>query len=147
MVHSLYEACYSCLGKNVVLQVIDGRELRGVVNHVTDEHIVLSPMIGGDVFGVQDSQAGSHSIVENNEIGEPERGFFNPYIVPLAAIAGLAVVGTAPFWGGGGFGGGYAGYGKPFYGGYGRPGFGYPAGYGYPPSYGAGYGGAGGFFW
>lgn len=106
MSHPYYHRCCSCLGKCVLIRTQDGRALHGRVNRVTYDHVYLSPIARGidyeaNQLQVHKSTALTAVGVDKAELGEEI--FFGPFIVPLAAIVGLTIVGTAPFWGRGFF--------------------------------------------
>lgn len=126
MSNRYYRMCRSNIGQNVRVQTREGRMYTGVISRVTQESVYLSTS-GMGIEGKEDTSfvnkvktaEGISSRVKGKEI------YFFPYIVPLAAIAGLTIIGASPFFGGyGGYGGyspyGYGGYG----GGYGRYGYG-----------------------
>lgn len=122
MSNRYYRMCRGNIGKNVRVQTREGRMYTGVISRVTQESVYLSAS-GMGIEGKEDTSfvnkvktaEGTSSREKGTEI------YFFPYIVPLAAIAGLTIIGASPFFGGfGGYGGyspyGYGGYG----GGYGR---------------------------
>jgi hypothetical protein len=107
-VHHLYHYCCSCLGKTVRVSTRDGRRYCGRVVRVTPEHLYLSS--GGEPLGTRPGETylAQHALGQlDNASITPVFFFFSPFIVPLAAIIGLTIVGTAPFWGRGPFYGPY----------------------------------------
>jgi|GEM_PF-5074139 len=112
----IYQTCCSCIGKNVAINTVNGRVYQGRISRVTKEHVYLEsiarPVEGEQTKSILAKQADG---VTNNEEKGTEIFFFAP-IIPLAAIAGLTLIGTAPY------------YSRPYYRPYG-PGFGYGPGF------------------
>lgn len=116
--HRHYYTCRSNIGKKCTIRTVDGRIYTGAVTRVTREHVYLSE-IGRGISGNERNA----KIMATTADGENSKGkgsevfFFGSFAVPLAAIVGLTIVGTAPFWGrsfygyGGGYGYGYGSYG------------------------------------
>ncbi len=101
--HHLYRVCCSCLGKTVRVQTRERRIFAGRVVRVTPEHLYLMPV-------ARPVQKTGKDFTAQPALGKTGEGratsifFIGPYIIPLAAIIGLTIVGTAPFWGGFGYG-------------------------------------------
>lgn len=104
----LYQLCCSCLGKTVRIRTRDGRLFTGRMHRVTPTHAHLLP-IGRHIADNQQARTseaypalgtGGSDLPQGKEIF----WFGFPLIIPLAAIVGLTIVGTAPFWGWGGLG-------------------------------------------
>lgn len=114
--HRYYHTCRSHVGKVVDLTCRDGRHYVGRIRHVTHEHVYMES-VGRRINGKEDNkeQQLQHAVGKTDKEQNGERiFFFAPFAIPLAAIAGLTIVGTAPFWGRGFYGRG-VGYGRGFW--------------------------------
>ncbi|WP_025025536.1 hypothetical protein [Caldalkalibacillus mannanilyticus] len=107
MIHRYYQTCCQHVGKQVAIRTMDGRFYRGTISRVTKEHVYLEAA-GRGVEGEKLNRKGA---VQADNSMKKEKGseifFFAPFIVPLAAIAGLTLIGVASL------------YPRPYYGGYG----------------------------
>jgi hypothetical protein len=96
-----YHTCCTHIGKCVNLCTIDGRRYHGRIVNVTPTHVHLMPIarrITQDELNKESHKIQTAIASKQKENGEEI--FFNPSIIPLAAIYSLLVVGTAPYWGG-----------------------------------------------
>jgi len=123
--HPYYSICRSYMGKPVLLSTRDGRQYQGKITRVTQQEVYLA-QLAQQVHGKQKGKVGATTAAGSREKVKGEEILWGaPFAIPLAAIVGLTIVGTAPFWGrpyGGFYGPGYGagfGYGP----GFGRPGF------------------------
>lgn len=101
-----YRICCANVGKIARIRTRDGRDFTGRIVRVTPRHVHLVPMgrrISGTELGKKHPPAVTAETTKKKESGS-EILFF-PFIVPLAAIIGLTIIGTAPYWGG--YGGGF----------------------------------------
>jgi hypothetical protein len=83
------------MGQVVSIQTSAGRRYVGRVSRVTSEHVYLH-QTGSGIKADGKVKAITADGKGNGQAGEEI--FFAPFIVPLAAIVGLTIVGTAPFW-------------------------------------------------
>jgi hypothetical protein len=110
MAHRYFHVCRSCMGKAVMIRTRDGGLYRGRVGRVTSTHVYMSP-IGRGIEGEDTKSVTSSTMAKTAETtNTKEEGsgvyYFTP-VIPLAAILGLTLIGTAPYWGGyGPYGGG-----------------------------------------
>lgn len=99
MSHHHYHTCRSNIGRHCRIQTVDGRVYSGRIADVTRDHVVIEPVgrtISSDDHNVKASAAVSST---QKESGEPiwwyYGGFRRPFIVPLAAIAGITLIGLS----------------------------------------------------
>ncbi|MDQ0338948.1 hypothetical protein J2S00_001734 [Caldalkalibacillus uzonensis] len=100
MPQHLYRLCCSCIGKTARIRTRDGRVLTGRICWVTPSHVHLIP-VGRPVNQENEKVTVQHALADHMLQRGTEIWFFGGrIIVPLIAIMGLTIVGTAPFWGG-----------------------------------------------
>lgn len=79
---------------------MDGRVYTGSITRVTSEHVYLASSgrgISGD--GKKGSELATSAVGSAKQDKGEEVFFFAPLAIPLAAIVGLTIIGTAPYWG------------------------------------------------
>jgi hypothetical protein len=100
--HRNYYVCRNHIGKAVTIRTVDGRSYHGKVTNVTQEEVHISSL-GMGINGEQQSikKLASNANANEEQLQQLGEGifFFAPFIIPLAAIAGITLIGTAPFWG------------------------------------------------
>lgn len=114
-----YTICRNNIGKKAQISTRDGRSYTGIISRVTKESVFLN-QLGQRIAGKKErsSLTEKAKTAIGTTVKPKGQQILFPGIIPLAAITGLTVIGTAPFYGG--YGGFYRPFG-PYYYGFGRP--------------------------
>lgn len=96
---SYYNICRKCMGKPVLIRTKDGHIHRGIVRQVSPQHVHLQTLghsVSTMEYDIENIPA--HYAIGTNEDVTGTEVFYFP-IIPLAAIAGITLIGVGGlFW-------------------------------------------------